>query len=227
MLLSSQAFSGFLQELSQSGLPPPNVQKAIQQQKSLQNQAPAQPQSQPTKKDLNSNVASQQIPGQQPQIGMALIPEIPVDFSALQPANGWMNALPTNDFQVYAVAELPTPPTLDLDALSGKSSHQKGTSKACAEAPRLPELPSEVMALSTVQEKIQMDDSVPLDQVAFALYFDTSASNLQQSSEDIESTRTEPSSVLSGEESMMVLRKMCLDLDESCDKLSAYTSHME
>lgn len=227
MLLSSQAFSGFLQELSQSGLPPPNVQKALQQQKALQNQAQPQPQPQPTKKDVNSNVATQQMPGQQPQIGMALIPEIPVDFSALQPANGWMNALPTNDFQVYAVAELPTPPALDLEILSGKPSHQKGTSKACTEVPQLPELPSEVISSSTVEAEAQIDDSVHLDQDAFALYFDHSASNLQQPSEEIEIAETESSSELSNEEKLIVLRKMCFDLDESCDKLSAYTSHME
>ena len=170
MLLSSPSFSGFLQELSQSGLPPPNVQKTMQQQKPVQ----AQPQPQPMKKDVSSNAANQRLQAQHPQIGMALIPETPIDYSALQPSNGWMNTLPTNDFHVYAVTELPTPPFLDLEALSGKSPAGTGSSKGLKELSKLPELPSQ-MAVSTQSEAVRVDESVPLNEETFALFF-TSAS---------------------------------------------------
>jgi hypothetical protein len=219
MLLSSQAFSGFLQELSQSGLPPPNLQKNMQQPKPVQTQPQSQPQ--PMKKDVSSNAASQQ-----PQIGMALIPETPVDFSVLQPSNGWMNVLPTNDYHVYAVTELPTPPMLDLESLSGKTSSTKGSSKASKEVPRLPELPPP-MVTSTPVEVSKVDESVTLDPDSFALYFNSSDSDIHCSSEGEYSTLAEEYANISEEECMANLKKMCGDLDDSCVKLAKFTSHME
>ncbi|OCT49826.1 putative bZIP transcription factor [Cladophialophora carrionii] len=223
MLLSSQAFSGFLQELSQSGLPPPNLQKNIQQPKPVQAQAQSQPQ--PMKKDVSSNAASQQLQNQPSQIGMALIPETPVDFSVLQPSNGWMNAVPTNDYHVYAVTELPPHPTLDLESLSGKSLPNKGSSKALKQVPRLPELPPSMMTTTAV-EAPEVDDSIALDQNTFALYFNPSASENHCSSEGNDPDHAEEPAELSDEESMMNLKRMCDDLDDSCVKLAEFTSHM-
>jgi len=222
MLLSSQAFSGFLQELSQSGVPPPNFQKTTQQQKPVQ----AQPQPQIIKKDVSANANTQQMQNQQPRIGMALIPETPVDYSALQSSSGWMNRLSTNDFQVYAITELPTPPVLDLESLSGKSTSDNRTSKESKEAPRVPELP-EQMTASIHAEGAKVDESVTLDREAFALYFNPTPSDMKQIPEMNNPGAAEQSVEISDQDKMAALEKLCSDLDDSCDKLANYTSHME
>ncbi|OAL20422.1 hypothetical protein AYO22_08916 [Fonsecaea multimorphosa] len=217
MLLSSQAFSGFLHELSQSGLPAPNVQGNPQQQKTVQNK----PQPQPVKKDVSSDEAAHNMHLQQPQVGMALIPDTPVDFSALQPANGWLNALPTNDFQVYAVTSLPELPVLDIESLSGKPKSSQGSSKGSKDTPRIPDLPAEV-ASHTATATTQVDESVPLDRESFALYFDPPVSPDEFSMSDC----TEQDTELSDEEKAANLESLCHDLDETCDKVAQHMSHM-
>ncbi|EXJ92656.1 hypothetical protein A1O3_01208 [Capronia epimyces CBS 606.96] len=220
MLLSSQAFAGFLQELSQSGLPPPTVQGNSQQQKSAQ----SQPQPQPTKKDFGAHEANHQMQNQRPQVGMALIPDTPMDLSSLQPSNSWMTTLPTNDFQVYAVAELPEPPVLDLCNLSGKGSSDTSTPKPSKEVPRLAENAPLVTSAESESEAIQVDDSVVLDQESFALYFDSPA------------TISGEPSVLDGSSNEQVsdeaslarrLNKLCSDLDDVCERLAHFTWHMD
>lgn len=57
---------------------------------------------------------------QQPQIGMALMPETNVDLSLF---NSWNTGLNSSDFQVFAVTELPSGPVLDLSVLSEKPSN--------------------------------------------------------------------------------------------------------
>ncbi|OAP64379.1 hypothetical protein AYL99_00351 [Fonsecaea erecta] len=219
MLLSSQAFSGFLQELSQSGLPPPNVQSNPQQPKAVQNKP--QPQSQPIKKDVSSDEAAHGMHLRQPQVGMALIPDTPVDFSALQPSNGWVNALPTNDFRVYAVTNLPEFPVLDLESLSGKPKSSHGSGKGLKDTPRILGLPVE-LASSTTTEPSEVDESVTLDREAFALYFNSSLSPDEFSASD----HSDQDMELSDEEKAANLKSLCHDLDETCDKLAQYTSHM-
>jgi hypothetical protein len=216
MLLSSQAFAGFLQELSQSGLPPPNAQVNAQQQK----QARPQPQSKPRRKDVSSNDASHQMQIQQPQIGMALIPETPIDLSAFQPSNAWMTALPTSDFQVYAVTELPEAPVLDLEALSGKSDSIFSRSKSTKDLPKLAEL-VEASVKSAETKPSEVDETVPLDREAFALYFEMpvmpSDKGKSTKSMDLE---------MSEEQRSTELKKLCDDLDEACARISKYTVHM-
>ncbi len=221
MLLSSQAFSGFLQELSQSGAPPPNFQKNVQQKS-----VPVQPQSQPRtiKKDVSSATATKQMQSQQPQIGMALIPETPIDYSVLQ-ANGWMSTLPTNDFQVYAVADLPAPPVLDLEALSGKPTSSKDGSKSSKQMPRLPELPAHMSAL-TPAEPNKLDDSIALDQDAFALYFTSTTRDGAHPFKESVANNT-PGGQMFDEASWAAIEKLCSDLEDSCEELAKYTSHME
>lgn len=220
MLLSSQAFAGFLQELSQSGLPPPNAHVNTQQQKQARPQPQPQPQSKPRRKDVSSNDASHQMQVQQPQIGMALIPETPIDLSAFQPSNAWMTALPTSDFQVYAVTELPEAPVLDLEALSGKSDSIFSRSKSTKDMPKLPD--SVEASVKPVETKpSEVDETILLDREAFALYFEMPfvPSNKGNSTESV-------GLEISEEQQSMELKKLCDDLDEACARISKYTVHL-
>jgi len=220
MLLSSQAFSGFLQELSQSGLPPPNIQKNVQQPKP----ASTQPQPQVIKKDVPAAGSAQQMQHQQPQIGMALIPETHVDFSVLQPSNGWMNTLSTNDFQVYAVTELPQPPVLDMEGLSPKMTSNKDSSKQSKNVPQLSPRPS-TDSIRSPAELNKIDDSIVLDPTTFSLYFPRSTSQVDLYYPKA-SAINEQLVESSNEDKMEVLKKMCCDLDDTCEKLAGFMAHM-
>lgn len=160
---------------------------------------------------------------QQPQVGMALIPETPVEFTPLQPSNSWMTPLPTTDFQVYAVLDLPEPPALDLSTLSGKKSSVLSAPKPSKDVPQLPEFASPAANNYLEPKAPHVDDSVVLDQDAFALYFDSPAT-----------VSDEPSCIegpldgeLSDEESMARLNRLCSDLDGICDRLAALTPYMD
>jgi bZIP-type transcription factor MBZ1 len=213
MLLSSQAFSGFLQELSQSGGPPANLQKSLQLSKPAPTQLQVPPPPIPIKKDVSASEAAAQLHVQQPQIGMALIPETPLDFSALQPANGWMSTTPNNDFQIYSVTELPAPPTLDLTALSGKPSTKSNASAAKKEFPTLPQPP--VKSLNIAEPiSSHIDESMELDRSAFALYFDQPSAEITA-----DLNVSSASDITSPEERLGHLEHMCSDLDELCENI--------
>ncbi|KIW18895.1 hypothetical protein PV08_03184 [Exophiala spinifera] len=221
MLLSSQAFSGFLQELSQSGLPAPNVQVDAPKPKPGQNQS--QPQSEPVKKDVATHNGTQQMHVQQPQIGMALVPEIPMDFAAFQPSTAWMTALPSNDFQVFALRELPQAPILDIEALSSKSASIPSVSKPVKTMPLIPESPDSIECQVEPTSPTQVDDSVVLDREAYALYFDSSIPVCSQSSPDVDLTALPTDDSVTDEEKLEGLRRMCSILDEACSRLSDFT----
>jgi ribonuclease Z len=135
MLLSSQAFAGFLQELNQSGVPEPPKQQPRQERISSQ----AQPQS--TRKDVNPHEAARRLQAQQPQIGMALVPETNVDLSLFDTPS-WNSTIPTTDFHVFAVTEVPQGPVLDLEPCTGKvETPCVLSSETIKMVPCLPELP--------------------------------------------------------------------------------------
>src|SRR5947207_1123231 len=139
MLLSSQAFSGFLNELSQNGMPAPSTTAATASQPQSQTQSQAQPQ--PTKKDVNPHQATRQAQNQQTQVGMTIIPESTIDFSILDttPTNNWNTGFGMNSYQVCAVTHLPEGPAIDTDSLSGKepSSITKLSTSAAKDYPVL------------------------------------------------------------------------------------------
>lgn len=115
MLLSSQAFSGFLSELSGTALP--SSTGSIQQP-----QAPSQPQR--TQKDINPHQVARQLQNQQQQqIGMATVPDGSLDFSLVEgntSLSSWNAGVGLNNFPVYSVIKLPEGPALDVEILSGK-----------------------------------------------------------------------------------------------------------
>ena len=150
MLLSSPAFTGFLQELNQSGLPETSRQQTRQER--------SQPQPQPTRKDVNPHDAARQLHSQQPQVGMALVPEPNVDLS-LYDIPSWNSTIPTTDYHVFAVTEVPQGPTLDLKACAGKAEKPTPlSSKLNKMLPLLPELPKQVKE-ATGGDKVQTTEA--------------------------------------------------------------------
>lgn len=124
MLLSSNSFAGFLQELSQTGGNLPSNLPTQRQPTQHQSQPQQAPQPQPIRKDIPAHEASQQIRNSQThmQVGMTLIPEVPVDVSVFDGPASWNNVLPSNDFQVFSMTDMPEPPKFDMSSLSEKSN---------------------------------------------------------------------------------------------------------
>lgn len=190
MLLSSPAFSTFLDTLGASEL---STAAAATESAGRATEPADSTALLPTiKKDPNPHhvVAEEQLQASQannPQIGMTLIPEHPIDFSTLDanlntwnlgnlPAGLWGNTQP----QVFTVTEIPTGPPVDIldaGALSGKTSHLIGSHSSLDEAKS--EIPR-VESMPVISESIQQpsetapgglgetDESDP----AFALFAD-------------------------------------------------------
>lgn len=108
MLLSSPSFSGFLDALSQNPAAAQQVAPPPAQQQQIENRQ--------MRKDVNPYAAQQQMQQQQQQIGIAMIPEQPMDFSILDLSpDGAFSYQP----QVFSVLSMPET-TLDAEVLSGK-----------------------------------------------------------------------------------------------------------
>jgi hypothetical protein len=222
MLLSSPAFSGFLNELSANGMPAPPTTTSNQQ-----SQTKSQPR--PTRKDVNPHQASRQMQNQQPQINMAMIPETSIDFSALeQPANTW-NSIPSNDFQVFSVPAVPLVPMLDVKQLSGKAPSLSASLDTFKETPRIAETPEWVKNDRDQVSTTGAEDN--LDQ-AFDLYNDLSTTSTTSTPYSLESylASLKPETITSTldltcpvqETSSAQLDRMCCALDETCKQLAAY-----
>ena len=152
MLLSSSAFSGFLQDLSQTGVPITQAQipQATKQERT---------QAQPKRKDVNPHEAARRMQqSQKQQVGMVLMPENNLDMSLFDiPA--WTPAVSSNDVSIYSVTSLPEGPALDLEKMSGKTRSSKVSSKVeKKELPTLPEIPEAVQKASA--ETIEVQDPV-------------------------------------------------------------------
>ena len=151
MLLSSPAFTGFLQELNQSGVPETSRLQPRQER--------AQPQPQPTRKDVNPHDAARQLLSQQPQVGMALVPEPNVDLS-LYDISSWNSTIPTTDYHVFAVTEMPQGPTLNLEACTGKAERPTVLSSRLNKMlPSLPQLPEQIEEGTDAAEMQAMEPS--------------------------------------------------------------------
>lgn len=163
MLLSSPAFSGFLTELSNNGLPAPQQPQQQQQHQAMS----AQPQ--PTRKDINPHHAAQQLHNQ-PQIGMAMIPEQSIDFSMLDaPSSGY-----NSSFSVFAVTDLPIGPAVDTGIISGKSSNFVEPKSEQKDTPDVPSLPVRAMRPDFKQNvEFHEDLSVEFDAEEFPLFATT------------------------------------------------------
>lgn len=177
MLLSSPSFSDFLERLSTN---PAQLPQGIPQPEQQQQQAVHQ-----TPKDVNPYASQQH--AQRQHIGVAMMPEQPMDFSMI----GGVDADAYNyQPQVYAVLETPEAPvTIETDALSGKTSNfvtssldseddkvvmpvieQAPIFEEKATAPKAPEVPV------VVDEEFESDPE-------FALYHNTPSVQCTESTE--------------------------------------------
>jgi len=231
MLLSSQAFSGFLSELSQNGMPAPTPATTT-------SAVASQPQPQPTKKDVNPHQATRQAQNQQTTVGMTMVPESTIDFSLLDsiPTNNWNASFGMNSYQVCAVTELPEGPTIDINFLSGKNSYDvtKSSSSAAKNYPVL-QFPPIIKQQDSNPPPTQANDLSELDTPAFTLFIDQtkaaalpveqSAASNHSASNNL-STSAQPDLEESEADRWARLESMCSTLDVSCEYLSAHTAHI-
>ena len=228
MLLSSPSFSGFLEHLSTNGM-------STQMQSALsQNQAA--PTVQPVPKDVNPSQASRQIQSQQPQVGMALLPESATDFSALNtPFDSWNSGM--SDFQVYSVTDLPHGPVLDINKLSGKAEATDSTIDSSSSAKDMPKkveqpLGSLPVTSPVVNAPVVVDPTVELDREAFDLYFDSpSTTPTTTATTDLQLPTKSSNYALvvdshGTEDNLRTLRRMCAALDATCERLALMTPHL-
>ena len=194
MLLASPAFSTFLNDLS-GGVPSAPAQAS----------SPAQTPTMKTEqtqshihKDVNPHqVAAQQAQNSQQndrQVGMTLIPEQTIDYTAFDTSNpGWIDNnmdFSLYDAQVFSVTALPQGPSLDelrseLSSvmLSGKSLNFVGsyTPDGKNDGPIIELMPTTPSVAEDAIPAIGSTDDIGCDESdpAFALYADT-PSNLQR-----------------------------------------------
>lgn len=231
MLLSSQAFSGFLSELSNSGVTNTMQQQSSQQQQQGQQQQQTSKQSQPqqqqqpqqARKDVSSHEAARQMQMQnqnnQMQVGMTLIPDTPIDMSVFDGHTSWNNMVPSSDYQVFAVTELPEPPKLDLSSITEKSSEIKPIRSSKKDLPvvsSIPTPPSPIKSYSPVDQSDDLyaeDSTVPVS-LPTTLY--TTLSKAAVSSDIL-------SSVSPSTGSWSDLQQLCEEMDETCDRISQFT----
>ena len=182
MLLSSPAFSTFLNDLSNNAGPVINAPAA-----SASHHTPAaQQQMQPKpRKDANPHQQNMQSRQQgNTQIGMALIPEQTVDFATFDPtSNAWAGNMDYgfNNAQVFSVMELPQEPhinSIDCGILSGKFSNSVGlysSEDAKDSTPSIERMPIVEKLSEAKSECVNPLDDPEFDESdpAFALFVDS------------------------------------------------------
>lgn len=219
MLLSSSAFSGFLNELSANGMPAPPTTASNQQTQ-------VKSQNRPTHKDVNPHQASRQMQNQQPQINIAMIPE--TDFSVLEQSTNTWNSIPSNNFQVFSVSSVPEIPLLDLASLSDKKSSFSMNLETAKDAPQIAEVPAWV---KNIPEPV-IASSVNVETDAFALYNDTPTSTatppyslhsfLASAKPSTTKFVLNISATVDESSSLTQLKRRCAALDEMSEHLAAY-----
>lgn len=222
MLLSSQSFSGFLQELSQTGNIPTMPQSQAQKQPQQSAQQQTQPQPQPTRKDIPSHEASRQVSSQNHmQVGMTLIPETPIDMSIFD-NHSWSH-VPSSDFQVYSLTDLPEPPKIDLSNLSEKAS--ESTFKVPVSSKKdLPMLSTQAETKTKTQTVVSRSDDLydveetsDLTSITLPTPLYTTISKAAVSSALLASHNSPAGSISD-------LERMCEELDATCERLSELMS---
>lgn len=256
MLLSSSAFSTFLNDLSSTGTPTINAPTA-----SASHHAPAAQQQMHPKPRKDANPHQQNMHSQQQsntQIGMALIPEQTVDFAAFDPtSNAWAGNMDYgfNNAQVFSVMALPQEPnidSIDCGILSGKSSNSVGpysTEEVKDNTPSIERMPVVEKVPDVKSECVKPLDDSEFDESdpAFALFVD-SPSQAKPTHADEEyqvfgaielekavarfDTIIDDASDTSSEDgsfssaAMARFERMCFNLEATSSRIAAITSHL-
>lgn len=219
MLLSSNSFAGFLQELSQTGgnLPsnmPTQLNTQQHQQPQQQNQPRSQPQ--PTRKDISTHEASQQIRSSQThmQVGMTLIPETPVDMSVFGGHASWNNALPSNDFSVFSVTEVPEPLKLDVSSLTEKpyTSSFRSAASSKKDAPVLSTIPTLIAEESVAHASDDLYDTIESVSITLPTELHITLTKAAVKCDILRAT--------SDQGSWSALQQLCEQINESCERLA-------
>jgi hypothetical protein len=266
MLLSSPHFSQFLDEMSVNGVPTPNLpqsQSQVPQSQPQQQQQPPQqqqqqqqqikPQSQPQpmgQPPMQASIVRDPTPNhsipvpQNPQVGMVMVPNQPMDVSAMGLNNSAWNTgidMSYGNTPVFAVLEVPEGPALDAEMLSGKSSTLFRTclpevSSAKDEIPMIERPPNTKeetndSPVGVENPDIQFDESDP----AFALFADSPA-KASSSDSPVEfpcTIRSEKSSpafelVVENESKATADRfiVLCNSMEAAFQRVSVMTSHL-
>lgn len=248
MLLSSPNFSQFLDEQGINGLPTsnqpqqPSQPQQQQAQPQPQQQAPtmSQPQMQASiPKETPPNHSPQDYPMQHnPQ--MVMVPNQGLDVSALSLNNGgWNSGIDMNyaNTPIFAVLEVPEPPAVDTEFLSGKSplgtllpesTHTKDEAPIL-ECSSMTEQP-QISGVGVENPDVEIDESDP----AFALFADLPASVPEPSSnkpfEDQASEKSAPvfELIVENESNAAAQRiaHFCHSMEASFRRVSMFTSHL-
>ncbi|KAL4915493.1 hypothetical protein BDW62DRAFT_188330 [Aspergillus aurantiobrunneus] len=254
MLLSSPNFSQFLDETNGSGLPIAQAQLSHQPQQLQPQQQPQRAQhpaiTQPPVQQANLPKEPSPNHGQQPfqmqqqnsQMGMMMVPSQGIDVSTMNMNNGgWNSGIDVNfgNAPVFAVLEVPTPPVLDTDALSGKSSALDGMSFPAAssvkDAP-----PAECSPLDDSEEQIiadagesnvEVDESDPV----LALFADQPKQSVSQISRDtsfdgIDSGKPSVFQLVVETDSKATANRfayLCSSMEDAFQRVSMLTAHIQ
>lgn len=198
MLLSSPAFSVFLNDLSGNGVTISPVPAASPEPSNVKSEQP-----QTLRKDVNPHqAATQQPPSQQTDthIGMALLPETAMpenfEYAAFNPTNNiYTDDMDLYDAQVFTVIGLPQGPAvdqIDTGILSGKSSDivsSYPTDQDCKEnIPTVERMPASVEPdITASHQESYGDGDLDESDPSFALYRNCSSqtSSLPKPDEEI------------------------------------------
>jgi hypothetical protein len=248
-LLRHQAFTPFLEELSrEEGI---DTKPAM----STLSSASTTPTPAPVRKDLNpyqnQQFGSMSSQANNPQIGMTLIPETPLDISMLNlNSNSWgannMGSFNYSQPQVFAVTELPAGPNnpIDTEALSGKgfSSIFAAEDDSSVESVK-PDFPVIERPIESKPASVEVDEED--DDPEFDLYRSTpsvsaTATAIVTPAEQHESLfgSINPEKVFAhfelfisdeaaDERLMAKFEKQCAKMDRLCERIEDMTSHLD
>jgi hypothetical protein len=253
MLLSSPHFSQFLDEMNANGIPFNNpTQPAQPQAQPSQPQPQPQPQQHPvmSQPPMQSTIPKEATPAhptqdfttsQTPHVGMVMVPQQTMDVSAMNLNSGWNSGIDMNyaNASVFAVLEVPEPPAIDTEYLSGKgsglASYLPQPPSAKDEAPVLEPLPvaerSTGSDIGVEDPEYEIDESDP----AFALFKDSPAAApvdalIISSFDGLRSDKPAPVYELIVEnESRAAERQLahfCHDMEAAFQRVSLVTSHL-
>lgn len=158
---------------------------------------------------------------------MTLIPETPIDMSIFDGSGSWNNVIPSNDFQVFSVTEMPEPPKLDMEAISGKSEC-KPIPSSNKDLPVIPSLPvktpvsKDLPLITSTSDDLYEDETAVATQLELSAPLSITLAKAAVSSEILAAQSPQQSSSSPG--TWSTLDQLCEELDDTCQRLSELLS---